>query len=153
MKMVEAMSVSPSDPRSGNASLPLSKLRGVPFAVRAAPKARRINSCAQLLAAASSGDKRSQLASQARIDEGLLLTVVRRADMARINGIGAVFGMMLEDLGILEVPDLASQDAQELHGRLRQYNQEERIARRSPTPEEVIDWITQARGLPPLVTS
>lgn len=150
--MVEAMSVSPSGPQSGNLSLPLSKLRGVPFAVRAALKARRINSCAQLLAAAATGEKRRQLAMQARIEEELLLTVVRRADMARVNGVGAVFGMMLEDLGILEVPDLAAEDAQELHARLRQYNQEERIARRSPTPEEVVDWISQARALPPLIT-
>lgn len=151
--MVEAMSVSPSGPQGSNASLPLSKLRGVPFAVRAALKARRINSCAQLLGAAASSEKRRQLATQARIDEELLLTVIRRADMARVNGVGAVFGMMLEDLGILEVPDLAAQDAQELHARLRQYNQEERIARRSPTPEEVLDWISQARALPPLITA
>jgi hypothetical protein len=39
-----------------------------------------------------------------------------------------------------------------LHERLRSYNQEERLARRSPTPEEVVDWVNQARRLPRLVT-
>jgi hypothetical protein len=39
-----------------------------------------------------------------------------------------------------------------LHERLRGYNRRERLARRSPTPEEVNDWVGQARRLPRLVT-
>ena len=72
--------------------------------------------------------------------------------MARVNGIGAVFGMMLEELGIMDVPALAAADPGLLHGRLRSYNEQERIARRSPTPEEVESWVAQARRLPRLVS-
>jgi hypothetical protein len=35
---------------------------------------------------------------------------------------------------------------------LAAYNREERLARRSPTPEEVRDWVRQARALPALVS-
>ena len=131
-------------------SLPISKLRGVPFRARALLKVRRITTCAQLLAAASMREDRIRLAAETGVDLKLLDMLVERADMARVNGIGAVFGMMLEDLGIRDVGTLAAQEPDELHERLRSYNGEERIARRSPTPEEVADWVAQARALPEL---
>ena len=61
--------------------------------------------------------------------------------------IGTVFGRMLEDLGILDVAMLAVHDPQLLHEHLRGYNEAQRLARRSPTPAEVMDWIEQARSL------
>ena len=72
--------------------------------------------------------------------------------MARINGIGVVFGRMLEDLGVEDVASLAGCGAVDLHERLRRFNQVERRSRRSPTPDEVVAWIAQARSLPVLVT-
>ena len=63
-----------------------------------------------------------------------------------------VFGLMLEDLGVADVAALAAQGPAELHARLRRYNGEERLARRSPTPGEVESWVAQARSLPVLVS-
>jgi predicted flap endonuclease-1-like 5' DNA nuclease len=144
---------SPQPPTSSSpfVALPLSKLRGVPQQYRTLLKARRITSCGQLLAAAASADQRVALARAAGLDPERLLDIVRQADIARVNGVGQVFGMMLEQLGVPDVATLARQDPAELHERLRQYNQFERIARRSPTPEEVQDWIEQARALPKLL--
>jgi hypothetical protein len=138
--------------KSPNAGLPLSKLRGLPTSVRVALKVRRINSCAQLLAVAATPEGRRRLCAECRLDEELMLRLVRRADMARVKGAGAVFGMMLEELGIGDVPSLAAADPMELHERLRSYNEQERIARRSPTPDEVREWVMQARTLPRLVS-
>lgn len=142
---VEAPAVAPP-------SLPISKLRGVPQAVRMALKQRRITNCDQLLATAARPEGRGALARAIALDDESMLIVVQRADMARVNGIGAVFGLMLEDLGVYCVADLAACDPIELHDRLRAHNQAERIARRSPTPEEVQDWILQARALPVVVS-
>ena len=50
------------------ASLPLSKLRGLPNAVRVTLKVRRVNSCAQLLAVAAAAEARRRLDSQWPID-------------------------------------------------------------------------------------
>jgi hypothetical protein len=50
-----------------------------------------------------------------------------------------VFGLMLEDLGVRDVPALAARDPAGLHARLFAHNREERLARRSPTPGEVAD--------------
>lgn len=133
-------------------TLPISKLRGVPFQARVALKVRRITTCTQLLQAAGGHEEREALAGSARLAPELLTDLVRRADMARVNGVGSVFGLMLEELGVPDVSALAGQDAAELHERLRAYNLEERLARRSPTPEEVQDWVSQASRLPVLVT-
>ena len=133
-------------------SLPIGKLRGVPQRVRVLLKARRITSCGQLLHAAGKAELRRKLAEATGIDPELLTLLVQRADMTRVSGVGAIFGLMLEDLGIRDVQTLAAQDPVALHQRLREYNRRVRLARRSPTPEEVADWVAQARRLEPLVT-
>lgn len=132
--------------------LPISKLRGLSSPVRAALKSRKVTTCQQLLRAAARAEDRERLVRETRIDPAALLALVQRADMARVNGIGTVFGRMLEDLGITDVALLAAQRPDELHERLRRYNQEERIARRSPTPEEVAEWVEQAQRLTPLIS-
>jgi nucleotidyltransferase/DNA polymerase involved in DNA repair len=133
-------------------TLPISKLRGVPFQVRVALKVRRITTCSQLLTAAALFEDREALARATKIAPEILTDLIQRADMARVNGVGAVFGLMLEELGIHDVGALAGQNPEELHEKLREYNRRERLARRSPTPEEVSDWVTQARRLPKLVS-
>lgn len=132
-------------------ALPVSKLRGVPASTRAALKRQGINTCARLLERAGTVAGRQALARSTGVDPELLLRLVQRADMARINGIGAVFSMMLEDLGVRDTGALARQEPLRLHAMLRELNGRERMARRSPTPEEVADWIAQARALERLV--
>lgn len=132
--------------------LPISKLRGVPTSVRVKLKQQRITTCAQLLAAAAAAPQRAALAAATGIDTAVLLQLVRRADLARIRGIGTVFGLMLEELGVVEIEQLAEQGAGELHATLRDYNVRERLARRSPTLEEVEEWVAAARLLPILIT-
>lgn len=132
---------------------PISKLRAVPRTVRFRLKSRGITTCAQLLAAAALAERRLSLLDTTDIDAAVLLVLVRRADMARINGIGTIFGLMLENVGIFDIERLAMQDPAALHGALRRYNLEEHLARRSPTLEEVEGWIADARRLPIIVTN
>src|SRR5689334_19829386 len=133
-------------------ALPISKLRGLTLPVRAALKRRGIATCGRLLRAAGDAGDRARLAREAGIDPDVLLALVRQADLARVGGVGTVFGLMLEDLGVHDVPALAAQDPADLHARLFRHNREERLARRAPTPEEVRDWVAQARSLPALVS-
>ncbi len=132
--------------------LPISKLRGVPASVRVKLKRQRITTCAQLLVAAAAASRRAELVAATGIDPAILLQLVRRADLARIRGIGTVFGLMLEDVGVLEIEQLAEQEAGKLHATLRDYNVRERLARRSPTLEEVAEWVATARLLPLVIT-
>jgi predicted flap endonuclease-1-like 5' DNA nuclease len=147
-----ATAPSAAGPEAGGLGLPVSKLRGLTLPVRAALKRRGIVTCGRLLRAAGDAGDRERLAREAGIDPDVLLALVRQADLARVGGIGTVFGLMLEELEVGDVPALAARDPAELHARLAAYNREERLARRSPTPEEVEDWVQQARGLAPLVS-
>ena len=146
-----ATAPSAAGPEAGGLGLPVSKLRGLTLPVRAALKRRGIVTCGRLLRATGGARDRARLTAEAGIDPDALLALVRQADLARVGGIGTVFGLMLEDLGVRDVPALAARDPAELHARLRRYNGEERLARRSPTPEEVEGWVAQARSLPALI--
>ena len=130
-------------PETGSQGLPVSKLRGLTLPLRAALKRRGIATCGRLLRAAGDAGDRDRLAREAGIEPEVLLALVRRADLARIDGIGVVFGLMLEDLGVRDVSALAARDPADLHAGLAAHNREERLARRSPTPEEVGDWVAR----------
>jgi predicted flap endonuclease-1-like 5' DNA nuclease len=132
-------------------SLHVSKLRGISLDVRRKLKRQGISYTHQLLREAGSAEQRRQLAERSRIDEIALLRLVRRADLARVKGVGAIFADMLERVGVDQVAALAQQDPLDLRARLYQLNAVERLARRAPTPEEVQQWIAQARALPGLV--
>ncbi len=133
-------------------ALPISKLRGLSARARHALKLKRITTCGQLMHAAATAEQRRNLSQQTHIDESEILTLVQRADLSRVNGIGVVFCMMLQDLTVHDVGDLSRQNPETLHGQLRDYNTEYRLARRSPTPEEVEDWVRQAKELGSVLT-
>lgn len=128
--------------------IPIGKLNGVSHEIRIALKLRSINTSRQLLAVAARHEDREALARAMRVPPTQLTTAVRRADMARIRGIGATFVEMLAELGIHDVAMLATQEPDVLHERLRQYNRSARFVRRPPNLEEIQDWIGQARRLP-----
>ncbi len=128
-------------------TLPIGKLMGIPRHSKLGLKAHGVTTCGQLLAFADSPDRQAMLARASGIELDELKMVIDRADMARVNGIGWMFGLMLENLGIRRVADLAMQEPEELHLRLAEQNRERRLARRSPTLEEVTRWIAQARDL------
>ena len=133
-------------------TLPISKLRAVPPVLRLRLKSLRISTSSQLLAAAGGAAERERFAANAGLDPDILLQVVRRADLARVHGIGAVFGAMLEAIGVVDLASLAACDPATLHAALQAHNHAERVARRAPTPDEVAGWIEAARRLPRLVT-
>ena len=134
-------------------SLHVSKLRGISVDVRNRLKRQGISYTHQLLREAGGAEQRRRVAARGQINEDDLGRLVRRADLARIKGIGAIFADMLELIGVDAVATLARQEPAGLHGRLYELNAAERLARRAPTPEEVQDWIAQARALPVLVES
>ena len=93
--------------KSESGMVPISKLRGVSPAVRVALKVAHLNTSSQLLAAAGRLEGREFLAASCRLDLPSLTRVVQRADLARVVGVGAMFGLLLESLGIDDVAALA----------------------------------------------
>ena len=129
----------------------ISKIRGIDVRTRARLRRVGINYSDQLLTCAGRTSARHRLADQTGIDLDRLTRLVQRADLARVMGVGAIFADMLEAVDVESVTELAGQSPEALHGRLVEINRIHRFARRSPTPEEVDDWVRQASALPALV--
>jgi predicted flap endonuclease-1-like 5' DNA nuclease len=138
-------------PGSRSMSLHISKLRGISNQVRNKLKRHGVTYTHQLLEAAGRQESRCQLAAQSGIEEPVLLRLTCRADLSRVKGVGAIFADMLELVGVDRVSSLARHDPARLYGALHDLNAAERFARRAPTQDEVVDWVTQARSLPHLV--
>jgi hypothetical protein len=132
-------------------SLHLSKVRGANLQIRARLKSCGVTNSRQLLRAAGPFRARVVLSGKTGIDMASLAYLVKRADMARLKGVGATFGDMLEVIGVDNVERLAGWRPDALHRTLLDFNRTERFARRAPTLEEVEAWVTQARMLPILI--
>ena len=141
----------PRPSATGAMALHISKLRGVTDQIRRKLKRQGISYTDQLVEAAGRAAARRDLAARSGIEAATLGRLVCRADLTRINGIGAIFADMLEMLGVDRMARLARQQAGELHRALSELNARERLARRAPTPGEVQDWIAQAHALPRLI--
>ena len=132
--------------------LPIIKLRKVPPLLRAALKVRRITTCDQLLAAAARFEDRAALAHASRIDLDRLTDLVRQADLERVKGIGAVFGVMLKDLGFSDVATLAQQQPGSLHKHCVGTTRPTGWPVVRPLPRRWRAGSSQARQLPELVS-
>ncbi|MGI9499424.1 MAG: DUF4332 domain-containing protein [Geminicoccaceae bacterium] len=139
------------DHESEAVSLHLSKVRGTNLQMRARLKCCGVTNSRQLLRAAGPFRARVVLSGKTGIDMAALAYITKRADLARVKGIGATFADMLEVIGVDTVEHLASWAPDALHRTLLDFNQTERFARRAPTPEEIDAWVMQARELPLLI--
>ena len=132
-------------------SLHLSKVSGTNLQMRARLKGCGVTNSRQLLRAAGPFRARVVLSGKTGIDMVALAYIVKRADMARVKGVGATFADMLEAMGVDTVERLAGWAPDALHRTLVDFNRAERFARRAPTPEEVEAWVAQARALPVMI--
>ena len=78
---------------------------------------------------------------------------VRRADLARIAGIGGEYVALLEAVGIESAMDLASRNPAELQRTLSVLNKRRRKVKRVPAVSNVEKWVHDAAKLPPLYQS
>jgi predicted flap endonuclease-1-like 5' DNA nuclease len=90
---------------------------------------------------------RAELARQTGLSEKLLTRWARRADLMRVEGIGAEYGELLESGGVKGVAELARRNAENLHQALKRTNAERRLVQRLPSLEEVRGWIGRAKQL------
>jgi len=132
-------------------SLHLSKVRGANTQIRARLKDCGVTNSHQLLQAAGPFRARVVLSGRTGIDMAALAYITKRADLARVKGIGATFSDMLEVVGVDTVERLASWVPHALRRTLVDFIQTERFCRRAPTLGEIEAWVTQARKLPVMI--
>jgi predicted flap endonuclease-1-like 5' DNA nuclease len=101
-----------------------------------------------LLEAGSTEKKRKELAEKIGISHTLILGWVNRADLFRVKGVGTQYSDLLEAAGVDTVVELSKRVPEHLHEKVEQVNQEKKLVRRTPTLNEIKDWIEQAKKLP-----
>jgi len=111
-----------------------------------------IKTVERLLEASATRQGRSALATTTGISETHLLSWANRADLMRIPGIGTQFSDLLEAAGVDSVPELARRNAENLHARMSEINSERNLVNRLPSMSEVGAMITEAKGLPTIVS-
>lgn len=95
---------------------------------------------------------RKKIAEKSGISGKLVLKWINRADLFRIKGIGEEYADLLEVAGVDTVPDLARRNSGNLYQKLTEVNEAKKLVRKSPTQEQVQDWVKQAKGLPRAIT-
>jgi len=126
----------------------LSDIEGIGEAYSAKLEGAGITSLEKLLDAGGEKSGRRQIAEQAGISEALVLNWVNRADLSRIKGISTQYADLLECAGVDTVPELAQRNAENLHARLKEVNDDKQLVRKLPTSAQVEDWVAQAKQLP-----
>ncbi len=94
---------------------------------------------------------RQELAEKSGITETLILKWLNMIDLYRIKGIGSEYAELLEAAGVDTVPELAQRNAGNLYQALAKTNEEKRLVRQLPTPEQVLEWVEQAINLPRII--
>ena len=129
-------------------SINIRKLRGMSEALAGSLLEKGIRTSDQLLAAARDGKARQELAKTLQTDAKAILEMANRADLARVKGIGSVYGDLLEQAGVDTVRELATRNAGNLLHKIGDINAAKNLAGRLPTLKQVEGWIEQAKSLP-----
>lgn len=129
----------------------ISKMRGMNAAMAKKLRSQGISDSNQFLEASQKPGDRKKLAQAVGVDTKEILALANRADLARINGIGAVFSDLMEYAGVDTVKELAKRKPENLLAKMEQVNGDKKLAGRTPTLSQVQDWVQQAKDLPKML--
>jgi predicted flap endonuclease-1-like 5' DNA nuclease len=93
--------------------------------------------------------KRGQvrLAEEVGVSHEMLLKWIAKADLLRVNGVGAQYSGLLEAAGVNSVEDLSARNPSYLHQTLKNVNREKKMVKRVPPHRTIQVWVNDAREL------
>lgn len=125
----------------------LNKLYGMDDDAEARLKAYGIKYTDDLLAACDTNQGVEKLAMATGVAPDHLVTIVHRADLERIRGIGDAYIVLLEEVGVHSAQELAVVKPEDLRDRLNKANEEKKLVGRIPAPAMVNGWVRRAQYL------
>ena len=129
----------------------IAKLRGLDEALAGKLGAQGFKDSDQFLEAVCTPAGRKDVAAKCETDTKAILQLANRADLARVKGVAGVFGDLLEVAGVDTVKELATRRPDNLHKKIVETNDEQKIAGRNPTMADVESWVAQAKELPKML--
>ncbi|HEX6033656.1 MAG TPA: DUF4332 domain-containing protein [Anaerolineales bacterium] len=110
-----------------------------------------VRSTTTLLKRGGTAKGRRELAYAINIEESKILKWVNHADLFRIHGVGSEYSDLLEAAGVDTVPELRHRNATALYDALVKTNEAKKLVRKMPTPDQVAEWVKQAKALPRVI--
>jgi predicted flap endonuclease-1-like 5' DNA nuclease len=114
-------------------------------------KAAGVRSTTTLLKRGGNSQGRKELADAINIEASKILKWVNHADLFRVRGIGSEYSDLLEAAGVDTVPELRQRNPASLYATLVKTNEAKKLVRKLPAPEQVAEWIEQAKSLPRVI--
>ena len=101
-----------------------------------------------LLEKGATPQARKSLSEKTGIGHKLILKWVNRADLFRLKGVGEQYSDLLAAAGVDTVLELAQRRPDHLHQKLVEINDSKHLVRVVPPPENVAQWVEEAKNLP-----
>lgn len=111
-----------------------------------------IHTTSDLLSKGATKKGRMEIAAKTGIPESLILTWVNHADLFRIKGVAAQFSELLEAAGVDSVKEFATRNAENLHAKLVETNDQYGLSGKVPSIDSIKEMISQAKGLDPVIS-
>lgn len=131
---------------------PIAELRGITAAQERALSEAGLATTIALLSACATRRERDEVARRTGLTAGEVLALANRADLMRVNGIGAKWGDLLELAGVDTVVELAARNPDNLHAKLDEVNADQAVVKALPSTADCADWVEQAQALPRRLT-
>lgn len=129
-------------------SAKVEEIEGIGYAYSRRLNKEGIATTDELLDAGGTKQGRKELSEKTGISETILLEWVNKADLFRIKGIGEEYSDLLKEAGVSTVIQLARRNPENLCQALVGVNEAKNLVQRTPTLNQVKDWIKQAKNLP-----
>lgn len=131
---------------------PVKDLKGATDAIVAKLTGKGIKDNDQFVAAATSPAQRKALAAECGCEVAVIRELANRADLARVKGVSGVYSDLLEAAGVDTVKELATRRPDNLHAKIVETNEAQKLTNKAPTAAAVEDWVKQAKELPATLT-
>lgn len=128
-------------------TISIKELRGISADLADKLKQEGLHDPDQFLEAAATPAGRKKLAAACGVSERVILELANRADLARIKGVAGVFADLLEHAGVDTVKELATRRPDNLHAKIKEVNEKEKLSGRLPALSEVERWVAEAKEI------
>jgi predicted flap endonuclease-1-like 5' DNA nuclease len=122
----------------------IAEIKGLDAVIEQKLLAANITTVEDLLAATDTAAKRNALVNQLGVNASQLTDWINRADLMRLKGVGTEMANLLEECGVDSCRELQHRVAANLHAKLKETNDAQRITHHAPTLAQVVEWIREA---------
>ncbi len=123
---------------------PISKIPGMEPEPQSELEAQGIHTTGQLLEQTATKEMRTEIAQKIGISAHMLRTLIDRADLMRLPGVGSEMATLLEEAGVNGCKDLQRRNPEHLYATLTGMQESSKSASLTPSLDELTQWIAEA---------